>query len=339
MTRAARAGRLARISLSAAAGLVLAGCGGTGSSTGAASPIRVAFFAPLANTYVAGTLKGMGEVHASGGIKVTQFDTGFDAAKEFSQVQDATTQGTFDAFIIIPLDSVGMVPAAQAAINSGVKVVNTDLELGPATDTSTPQLKGQLASVVNPPSNRAKNVLQAIVNACQDLNPCNLAFMAGAPSIDFEQLIKKGLDTLSASHPNIQVKSYQTGHGYLAAPAIPIAQNILQANPNLNVLAVSSDQATLGAEQAVNAAGRAGKVRLVSSGGSCPAIDAVKAGRWYSTIVDLPETEGRLAMQAIVDAMRNGKKGPIALNPLSNMNHDPIITKDNIGSFQCQWQG
>ena len=338
MTGVVRVRQLSAVALTMAVSIVLAACGGGGSSTGATTPIRVAFFAPLANTYVAATLKGMGEVNASGGIKVTQFDTGFDSAKEFSQIQDATTRGTFDAFILIPLDSVGLVPAVQTAISKGIKVVNTDLTLGPATDTSNPQVKGELASIVNPPSNRSAKMLAAIVAACQDLTPCNVGFMAGAPSLDFEQLIKKGLDAMPTAHPNIKIKSYQTGHGYLAAPAIPIAQNILQANPDLNVLAVSSDQATLGAEQAITGAGMTGKVRLVSAGGSCPAVDAVKAGRWYSTVADVPETEGKLAMQTIVNAIRNGKKGPIGINPVSTMG-DTTITKANASAYQCQWQG
>jgi ribose transport system substrate-binding protein len=338
MTGVVRVRQLSAVALTMAVSIVLAACGSGGSSTGATTPIRVAFFAPLANTYVAATLKGMGEVNASGGIKVTQFDTGFDSAKEFSQIQDATTRGTFDAFILIPLDSVGLVPAVQTAISKGIKVVNTDLTLGPATDTSNPQVKGELASIVNPPSNRSAKMLAAIVAACQDLTPCNVGFMAGAPSLDFEQLIKKGLDAMPTAHPNIKIKSYQTGHGYLAAPAIPIAQNILQANPDLNVLAVSSDQATLGAEQAITGAGMTGKVRLVSAGGSCPAVDAVKAGRWYSTVADVPETEGKLAMQTIVNAIRNGKKGPIGINPVSTMG-DTTITKANASAYQCQWQG
>jgi ribose transport system substrate-binding protein len=317
-------------------GILLSACGGGSTQQ---SAIRVAFFAPIANTYVAATLKGMGMVTASGGIKVTQFDTGFDATKEFSQIQDAVTTGKFDAFILIPLDSVGLVPAVETAIKAGIKVVNTDLILGSDPTTSAPQVKGQTGSVINPPSNRAAKITQSIVNACKDLNPCNVGFMAGVPSIDFEQLIKKNLDALPASYPNIKIKAYQTGHGYVAAPAIPIAQNILQANPDLNLLAVSSDQAMAGAEQAVIAAGRVGKIKLLSSGGSCPAIDAVKAGRWYSDVVDLPETEGRLAMQIVVDAIRNGKPGPTGLNPLSSFSGDPILTKDNIGSFQCQWQG
>jgi len=321
----------------AIAGLLLGACGS--SSSGQQSAIRVAFFAPIANTYVAATLKGMNEVSASGGIKITQFDTGFDATKEFSQIQDATTSGKFDAFLIIPLDAVALIPAVQAAIKAGIKVVNTDLIIGTDNTTSKPQIQGETGSVINPPANRAKNVIQAIVNACQDLNPCNLGFMAGVPTIDFEVLIKKGLDNISTDHSNIKVKAYQTGHGYLAAPAIPIAQNILQAHPDLNVLAVSSDQATLGAEQAVNAAGRTGKVRLVSSGGSCPAIAKVQSGAWFSDIIDLPETEGKLGMQMIVDAMRNGKPGPTGLNPLDSIKGNPILTKDNIADFKCQWEG
>ena len=105
------------------------------------------------------------------------------------------------------------------------------------------------------------------------------------------------------------------------------------------MLAVSSDQATLGAEQAVNAAGRTGKVRLVSSGGSCPAIAKVQSGAWFSDIIDLPETEGKLGMQMIVDAMRNGKPGPTGLNPLDSIKGNPILTKDNIADFKCQWEG
>ena len=63
------------------AGLLIAACGS--SSSGQQSQIRVAFFAPIANTYVAATLKGMNEVSASGGFKITQFDTGFDANRAF----------------------------------------------------------------------------------------------------------------------------------------------------------------------------------------------------------------------------------------------------------------
>lgn len=335
-------GRLRSVALAVALGALLAACadddGGSGTK-GGDDPLRVAFFAPLANTYVEATTKGMQEVAKKENVKITRFDTGFDAAKQFSQVQDAITQGTFDAFIIIPLDSVGLVPAVEEAIEAGIKVVNTDLVLGPETTTSDPQVKGQAGSVVNPPSDRADRMIEGIVAACEGLDPCNVGFMAGEPSFDFEQEVKKRLDDLPNSQPNIAIKAYQSGHGYVAQPAIGITQNMLQANPDLDVLSISSDQASAGAEQAIKDAGKDGDIRLVSSGGSCPAVAAVKEGRWFATVIDLPRTEGRLGMQIAVDAVRGELKGSKGLNPMDTLDRDPFVTKDNAEGFACEWEG
>ena len=146
MGRLTYRGRRFGIAALAIAGLLIGACGS--SSSGQQTAIRVAFFAPIANTYVAATLKGMNEVSASGGIKITQFDTGFDPTKEFSQIQDATTSGKFDAFLIIPLDAVALIPAVQAAIKAGIKVVNTDLIMGTDNTTSKSQIQGQTGSVI-----------------------------------------------------------------------------------------------------------------------------------------------------------------------------------------------
>ena len=61
----------------------------------AAEPIQIAFFAPLANSYVAATnAEGVQEVADREGAEITMFDTGFNATLEFSLMQDAVSQGT-----------------------------------------------------------------------------------------------------------------------------------------------------------------------------------------------------------------------------------------------------
>src|SRR3954453_16551973 len=121
-----------------AAGIALAAAlvatlAATALSAGAASPkkIRIAYFAPLANTYVQGELRGIaGVMKKEKNIELVKFDTGFDATKQFNSVQDAITQKKFDGFIVLPLDSVGLVPAVQQAIKAGIKVVNADTPPG-----------------------------------------------------------------------------------------------------------------------------------------------------------------------------------------------------------------
>ena len=83
-------------------------------------PIQLAFFAPQANTYVAASYKGITEVAEKFGAEVTFFDTGFDASKEYNQIQDAITQEKFDAFIIIPLDQMLLIPVVEEAIANAV---------------------------------------------------------------------------------------------------------------------------------------------------------------------------------------------------------------------------
>ena len=338
-------GRLRTVGLLAVIGSLVAGCGGNGDDSGSGDggsggdPIQVAFFGPLANTYVEATLAGMDEAAAGGKAEVTKFDSGFDASKQFSQIQDAVTQGRFDAFIIIPLDAAALVPAVEEAIAADIAVVNTDLTLGPETDTSDPQIEGQAGSVVNPPASRGQRVVEAIVAACEDLDPCNVGYMAGEPDFDFEREAKAGLDAISDDNPNIHVVSYQSGHGYVAEPAIGIAQNMLQASPEMNVMMVTSDQASAGAEQALEDAGRLEDIRLVSSGGSCPAVQAVEEGRWFATIIDLPKTEGREGMQIAIDWVNGDETEPVGINPLDTLDRDPFVTAENLEDFECEWEG
>jgi ribose transport system substrate-binding protein len=342
--RAGIRGRWKTVGLVAVIGSLVAGCGANdgGGDAGSGSgddPVQVAFFGPLANTYVEATLRGMDEAASGGAAEVTKFDSGFDASKQFSQIQDAITQGRFDAFIIIPLDAAALVPAVEEAIAADIAVVNTDLTLGPEVDTVEPQIEGQAGTVINPPADRGERVVEAILAACEDLDPCNVGYMAGEPDFDFEREAKARLDAADEEQDNINVVAYQSGHGYVAEPAIGIAQNMLQANPEMNVLMVTSDQASAGAEQALQDAGRLEDIRLVSSGGSCPAVAAVEEGRWFATIIDLPETEGRLGMEIAIDYVRGDVTEPQGMNPLDALDRDPFVTQENLGDFECEWEG
>ena len=91
--------------------------------------------------------------------------------------------------------------------------------------------------------------------------------------------------------PNIKVVAEQEGK-YLANTGRTAMQNMLQAHPDVNVAGSSGDQMTAGMEQAVKSAGLTGKVELIGNGASIPGVAAVRAGRWYATVANLPYTEG-----------------------------------------------
>jgi ribose transport system substrate-binding protein len=314
---------------------------GTTTSAAPDEAVRIAFFAPLANSYVAATIEGLEEVAAREGAELEYFDTGFDATLEFSQIQDAVAQGTFDALIIIPLDPVALVPAAEEAIAAGLAVVNTDLALGPDLTTSQPQVDGQAGTVMTPGTVRAKNITDLLVEACADLDPCNVGWIAGVATIDFEVKTKELIDQIVAENDHINLVAYQDGGGYLADPALAIAQDLLQANPEINVLATTGDQMTLGAQIAVEDAGLVPgqDILLIGGGGSCPGVAAVEAGEWFGTTLDVPRNEGVLGAEIAIAWVRGEVTEPRGVDAQAESGFPSLLTAETIGDFDCQWEG
>jgi ribose transport system substrate-binding protein len=119
--------------------------------------------------------------------------------------------------------------------------------------------------------------------------------------------------------------------GYLAAPALKATQNVLSAHPDLNVIVSSGDQMIAGAVKAAQAAGLAGKIKMYGAGCTIEAKQLILQGKQAGCAVYLPETEGRLVTQALVDAVNGKGKTGVSINPPSSIG--PIGTKANISKF------
>ena len=81
-----------------------------------------------------------------------------------------------------------------------------------------------------------------------------------------------------------------------------------------------------------------GQVKLIGFGGSAPALAGVADGSWFGDLFGAPGDEGRLAMQAMVDALKSGKKAG-GIDPLTTTPDEGLITKENVGKFTAQWNG
>lgn len=303
-----------------------------------AKKVRIALFGPAANTYVAATYKGMKSVADKEGATITRVDSGFDASKQYNQIQDAITSKQFDAFVIIPLDAVGLVPVVKQAIAAHIAVVNTDLALGPNQSTFKPQVPGETGVVIDPPTLRGTWLGQLIVQACKGFDPCKVGFIAGVAALPLEKAVIYKVNEILARNPSIKLVSYQDGGNYLAAGGFSVAQNMLQAHRDLNVLVSSSDQMGEGALLAVHDSGLEGKVRLVASGGSCPGVKNVEDGKWFGTVISFPYDEGVLGAKLAIDGARGAKTSKGMSAGLAS-HRNPILTKANLAGFKCQWQG
>lgn len=307
--------------------------------------INVAYFAPLANTYVQGELAGIAKVlKANPNVKLTKFDTGFDATKQFNSVQDAITQKKFDGFILLPLDSVGLVPAAQQAIKAGIKVVNADTPLGPRQDTNKPQVPGVSASVFDTWTLRGVWGADAIKQACAGLNPCKVVWMGSVAALPSEKAYHDSVLKNLKSASNVKIIATVDGGAYTAAGGQKTSQDVLTAHPDTNVLLANGDQPAAGAILSIKAANLTGKVKVI---GGCPSKISkplIASGAEWGSWSCYPADEGQLAMEYLLKAINGELKAPVGISPsLERFKKDPtlkpVITKDNIASFEIQYAG
>ena len=233
----------------------------------------------------------MQKVAEACGANLTLIDNGFDPAKQFANIQDAITTGNYDAFIIVTLDNAGIVPVVEDAIEAGIKVIATDTSIGPDLTTSDIQVDGVSGSILRPASLIAEDQAAIILEQCADKDPCTVVWIPGALATAFDQALKAVFDQLAADNPNINFIVGPEG-GYLSDPAFTAMQDILQANDQIDVVA-SADQMILGAEKAIEDAGRTGEMLLVGGGASEPAVAAVAEGRWYATPTFVPRDDCR----------------------------------------------
>jgi len=314
-------------------------------SAGAAptKTIRIAYFAPLANTYVQGELRGIaGVLKKNPGVTLVKFDTGFDATKQFNSVQDAITQKKFDGFIVLPLDSVGLVPAVQQAVKAGIKVVSADTPLGPRQDTSAVQVAGVSGSVFDTWTDRGVWGGQLIVKACQGINPCKVGWLSSVAALPAEKAYHDTAIKYIAKYPNIKIVATADGGAYTAAGGQKVSQDMLTAHSDLSVLLVVGDQPASGAVLSIDSAGLAGKVKLI---GGCPSVISkplIKSGKEWGSWSCYPEDEGRLAAEILLQAIKGTLKAPKGLSPSGERlkkGESPLITKENIDKIDIQYAG
>jgi ribose transport system substrate-binding protein len=301
----------------------------------AATTPRIAYLSfAVANSYDAPMLAAARAVAKRSGARVTVFDAANDPKKQFAQLQTAATSRQYNGIIIQPIFGPSLIPAVRLALKNKIKVVNMDQILGRNPDTARIPVAGLSGNVVFVQTDIGRKQGRLVVEACRvnNLNPCNVGYLYSVKVSGLDTAIRKGFDSVIASNPSIKVVA-EGETFYQHAVALKAAQTMLQARADINLI-VGADQGATGAQQALG--GR--KVVLVGYGGGAVGLKAVASGAWYGTVMQRPATEGRLAMQCVINAVRTGK-GCGGIDVLKSLPNGGVVTKANASQFKAEWPG
>lgn len=299
----------------------------------------IALFNPLGNNeYVRNAELGVRDIIEGAGGTVAAFDAGFDPEEQLNQITDAITSGNFDAFIIYPVDGVGVTVGVDAAADAGIPVIALDAAINADRSTLVPY-RNVAAQIARTGTGDGEQIGRAIVMACEGIDPCQVAFIIGFQGFPLDLDRLSAIEDIVSGHDNIEIVAVQEGQ-YLEDVGFDVATDMLQANPDIDVFASVGDQMILGAELAVQDAGLEGQVRLVGNGASQDGYNAVVEGRWFATVANIPFTNGQIAAQMALQAL----DGTLLVRSVDMYDQSPpfpasgaVITQENAAEFTPQW--
>lgn len=199
-----------------------------------------------------------------------------DLNKQLSDVEDFITKKV-DAIIISPVDSKGVQAAIIKADKAGIPVITVDVAAG---GVEAGKLMGKLLHGKGTVAIISYPALQSVVARVDGF--------------------KKGL----SDTPDIKIVAEQPG--ITRAEALTTAQNIMQANANLNGLFGFGDDAALAAVIAAKSAHN-DNIKIIGFDGMKEARDAVDSEKTFAAVIrQYPDQMGAKAIDAAVDHL-NGK--------------------------------
>lgn len=247
--------------------------------------MSIAFFGySKANSFSNAAFEYIKEYAQAHNADATFFDGGFDwsGATQARQIQDATTSGKYQVFIIMANETTAIVPPILEAVRKGIAVVAEFGPIGERFDTKEPQVEGTMF-VGDVPTQNGQTLGQLGLKACEQFPaPCKVAYIVGFKALPLDTArTQAAVDTLRAGGATVW-DNYEGG--YTSEGGRKAGQDIFQAHPDVNVIIGASSQAITGVEAIVPEQLK-GRVLLIGNGGSEQAVTAVREGRWFATYV------------------------------------------------------
>ena len=118
----------------------------------------------------------------------------------------------------------------------------------------------------------------------------------------------KGFEQAIAAYPAIKVVATQAAD-FDRGKALNVMSDILQANPKIDGVYAANDEMAMGVIAALDAAGKAGKVKVVGNDAIGDALTAIEAGTMYSTHAESAYALGQEVMRMAAKVAK-GQKVP-----------------------------
>jgi ribose transport system substrate-binding protein len=227
--------------------------------------------------------------------------------------------GRVDAIVMAACDSKALIPTVRKATEAGIPVVTIDSGIDddklPVSFVATDNVEG---------ARKAARELARLIGYSGKVGL--IPFVPGAAtSIMREQGFREEI----RKFPKIILGPVDYSQSQVDV-AMRVTENMLTGHKDLKGIFAANESSAMGAVQALETRGLAGKVKLVAFDAADSEIEALKRGTIQALIVQNPFAMGYLGVKAAVDKL-NGK--PVKKRIDTGVT---VVTKENMNNPEIQ---
>ena len=228
------------------------------------------------------------------GYDLVVLDSQNDPAKERANVEDLVQLGVI-ALLINPTDSDAVVKTVEVANKSNIPVITLDRQANGGKITShiaSDNIKGGEMA--------AEYVLDKFKD---EKGPINVVEIQGIPGASATRDRGEGFHSIMDKNDKFNFISIQAAD-FDRQKGLQVMENIIQANPNIQVVFAHNDEMALGAVKAIKASGI--NALVIGFDGNDDAKDSIDANEMTATIAQQPDLIGALGVE-LANKIYNGE--------------------------------
>ena len=228
------------------------------------------------------------------GYDLVVLDSQNDPAKERANVEDLIQLGVI-ALLINPTDSDAVVKTVEVANKSNIPVITLDRQADGGKITShiaSDNIKGGEMA--------AEYVLDKFKD---EKGPINVVEIQGIPGASATRDRGEGFHNIMDKNDKFNFISIQAAD-FDRQKGLQVMENIIQANPNIQVVFAHNDEMALGAVKAIKASGI--NALVIGFDGNDDAKDSIDANEMTAIIAQQPDLIGALGVE-LANKIYNGE--------------------------------
>jgi len=196
------------------------------------------------------------------------------------------------AFVFVPVDYNALVPVIQKVNQARIPIVIVNNRMSGVE---------QVTYVGSDDEKIGYEITTHLIKSLGGKG--KIVHIDGVPAAITAQNRKKGMERALKEHPGIELLASQPGN-YRRLPAVQVFENLMQRYPEIDGVVAANDDMAVGVAEALVAAGRGGKTKVVGIDAVPDGAAAIEAGRMLASADFSGHDQGYLGVTAAVRHLR-----------------------------------